>query len=130
MTDQTLERQHDQSSRRKRGLLAVATIVALGAVGYGAWWVLVASRYVDTDNAYVQGNVVQVTPQVAGTVLSIHADDTDRVEAGQPLVTLDPSDANVALEQAEAQLEVGPARTNDTQPLTVQHGRPVRHLVL
>lgn len=104
MTDQTLDRQHDQSSRRKRGLLAVATVVALGAIGYGAWWVLVASRYVDTDNAYVQGNVVQVTPQVAGTVLSIHADDTDRVEAGQPLVTLDPSDANVALEQAEAQL--------------------------
>lgn len=104
MTDQTLDRQHDQSSRRKRGLLAVATVVVLGAIGYGTWWMLVASRYVNTDNAYVQGNLVQVTPQVAGTVLAIHADDTDLVQAGQPLVTLDPSDANVALEQAEAQL--------------------------
>ncbi|MEN9316208.1 MAG: hypothetical protein RIS35_2601 [Pseudomonadota bacterium] len=104
MTDPSLERQHDQSSRRKRGLLAVTAIVVLGAIGYGAWWFLVASRYVNTDNAYVQGNVVQVTPQVAGTVLAIHADDTDLVEAGQALVTLDPADANVALEQAEAQL--------------------------
>ena len=57
-----------------------------------------------TDNAYVQGNVIQITPQVGGTVMAINADDTDFVKAGQPLVQLDPADAQVALDQAEAQL--------------------------
>jgi membrane fusion protein, multidrug efflux system len=48
--------------------------------------------------------VVQVTPQAAGTVVAINADDTDHVKAGQWLVRLDPADAQIALEQAEAQL--------------------------
>ena len=52
----------------------------------------------------MQANVVQVTPQVSGTVVAINADDTDFVKAGQSLVKLDPADAQVALDQAEAQL--------------------------
>jgi membrane fusion protein (multidrug efflux system) len=59
---------------------------------------------IDTDNAYVQGNVIQITPQVGGTVMAIMADDTDFVKAGAPLVQLDPADAKVALDQAEASL--------------------------
>jgi membrane fusion protein, multidrug efflux system len=90
--------------RRKQALLGVAGVVLLGAIAYGAYWALVLNHYESTDNAYVQGNVVQLTPQVAGTVVGIAADDTDFVKAGQPLVKLDPADARVALEQAEAQL--------------------------
>lgn len=90
--------------RRRKAMLAIASVVAVAGVAWGAWEWLVASRYETTDNAYVQGNVIQVTPQVGGTVLSIHADDTDLVRAGQPLVKLDPADARVALEQAEAAL--------------------------
>jgi len=47
---------------------------------------------------------VQITPQISGTVVAIGADDTQFVKAGQPLVRLDPADAHVALDQAEAQL--------------------------
>ena len=47
---------------------------------------------------------MQLTPQVGGTVVAINADDTDFVKAGQLLVKLDPADAQVALDQAEAQL--------------------------
>ena len=89
---------------RKKALAAVAAVVALGAAAWGACYALVLSHYESTDNAYVQGNVVQITPQVGGTVLAINADDTDFVKAGQPLVTLDTADARVALDQAEAQL--------------------------
>jgi len=59
---------------------------------------------VSTDNAYVQGNVIQITPQVGGTVVAINVNDTDKVSAGQLLVRLDPVDSRVALDQAEAQL--------------------------
>lgn len=89
---------------RRKALTAVAAVVVLGGVAWGAWYGLVASHYEHTDNAYVQANVVQITPQVGGTVLSIGADDTDVVKAGQVLVRLDPADADVALDQARAQL--------------------------
>ena len=89
---------------RRKALGAVAAAVALGAIGYGAYWALVLNHFESTDNAYVQGNVVQLTPQVGGTVVAINADDTDHVKAGQLLVKLDPADAQVALDQAEAQL--------------------------
>ncbi len=79
-------------------------MVVLAGLVYGVYYWLVLSHYESTDNAYVQGNVVQLTPQIAGTVTTIYADDTDFVKTGQPLVKLDPADAQVALEQAEAQL--------------------------
>ena len=90
--------------KRKRALSAVAGLVVLGGIAYGAYWALVLNHYESTDNAYVQGNVVQLTPQVSGTVVAIAADDTDHVKVGQTLVKLDPADAQVALDQAEAQL--------------------------
>jgi len=89
---------------RKTALLVITAAVILGAAAYGAYWALVLNHYETTDNAYVQGNVVQITPQVGGTVLAIGADETDYVKAGQPLVKLDPADAEVALDQAQAQL--------------------------
>ncbi len=90
--------------KRKKALTAVAAVVVIGGLGWGAYEYLVASHYENTDNAYVQGNVIQITPQIGGTVMAIMADDTDFVKAGQPLVKLDPADAKVALEQAEANL--------------------------
>ena len=92
------------SPKRKKILLTIASIFLIGGIAYGLYWDLV-SRYIEeTDDAYVQGNVVQITPQVAGTVTKIFADDTDVVKAGQPLISLDTADADVALAQAEAQL--------------------------
>jgi membrane fusion protein (multidrug efflux system) len=90
--------------KRKKALTALAALVVVGGLGWAAYEWLVASHYESTDNAYVQGNVIQITPQVGGTVLAISADDTDYVKAGQPLVQLDPADARVALDQAEAAL--------------------------
>ncbi|MGE5652595.1 efflux RND transporter periplasmic adaptor subunit [Noviherbaspirillum sp. UKPF54] len=90
--------------KRKKILLTIGAVFAAAAVGSGLYWALV-SRYIeDTDNAYVQGNVVQITPQIAATVAKIYADDTSMVKAGQPLVALDTADTDVALAQAEAQL--------------------------
>jgi membrane fusion protein (multidrug efflux system) len=94
---------HDNGKRR--GLLIGVTIVLIILlIAYGIWWFIYARHYEGTDDAYVGGNVVQVTPQVGGTVLAINADDTELVQAGKPLVELDKADARVALDQADAQL--------------------------
>ncbi len=89
---------------RKKALITLVSIVAVVGLGWLAYEWLVASHYESTDNAYVQGNVIQITPQIGGTVMAILADDTDYVKAGQPLIKLDPADASVALEQARAGL--------------------------
>ena len=90
--------------KRKKALIVLASVVVVAGLGWAAYEYLVASHYESTDNAYVQGNVIQITPQIGGTVMAIMADDTDFVKAGQPLVQLDPADAKVALDQAEAAL--------------------------
>ncbi|OVZ64269.1 EmrA/EmrK family multidrug efflux transporter periplasmic adaptor subunit [Pigmentiphaga sp. NML080357] len=92
------------NNSRKKLLLGAAGAFAVIAVAYGAWWALVARHYEHTDDAYVQGNLVQITPQIASTVVAIQADDTDYVKAGDPLVLLDKADAQVALDQAQAAL--------------------------
>jgi membrane fusion protein (multidrug efflux system) len=89
---------------RKKALSAVAGVVAVTALGWGVYEWLVGSHYESTDNAYVQGNMIQITPQIGGTVMAILADDNDFVKAGQPLIKLDPTDAKVALDQARANL--------------------------
>ena len=74
------------NGRRARALALLVGLFLAAGIGYAIYWALVA-RYVEsTDNAYVGGNLVQITPQVSGTVLAIGADDTDYVKAGQMLV--------------------------------------------
>ncbi|WP_439670725.1 Multidrug export protein EmrA [Cupriavidus necator] len=92
------------NGKRKRMLLSLTAAIVVAGIGYGVYWGMYARHFENTDDAYVAGNVVQVTPLVGGTVVSISADDTQLVTAGQPLIQLDRADSQVALEQAEAQL--------------------------
>jgi hypothetical protein len=93
-----------KNGKRKRALLIVAAVVVVALVAWLLWYLLVARWHQDTDDAYVQGNVVSVTAQTAGTVVSIGADDGMKVATGQVLVQLDPNDARVTYEQAVANL--------------------------
>ncbi|GBG13502.1 membrane fusion protein, multidrug efflux system [Novimethylophilus kurashikiensis] len=89
---------------RRRLLTIVGIVVAVVGLAWFAWWYLESRNYESTDNAYVAGNIVQITSQISGTVVAINAEDTDFVPAGKVMVRLDPTDADVALGQAEAQL--------------------------
>jgi membrane fusion protein (multidrug efflux system) len=92
------------SDARRKGLTFIAVAVLLGGAGWGVWHWVAGRHQQNTDNAYVSGNVIQITPQVGGTVVAVMADDTDFVKAGQPLIRLDASDAQLAQSQAESQL--------------------------
>ena len=92
------------NDKRKRALLILLAVVVLAGVGWLAYHFMVGRWHEQTDDAYVQGNVVTVTPQTSGTVIDIHAEDGMRVEAGQTLVSFDGSDAEVAYAQAVANL--------------------------
>src|SRR4051812_25669719 len=100
----TVQQAKDTKKKRRLLLAGVFSIFLLAGAAYGVYWFLHGRWHEATDDAYVGGNLVQITPQVAGTVLAIYADDTDYVKAGQTLVSLDKADAHVMLEQADAQL--------------------------
>ena len=91
-------------SRRTRWLLIVgAAFVVIGGVAT-AYWALYGRFYEDTDDAYVAGDLVNVSSQVSGTVIAIDVDETDYVQVGQEVVRLDDTDARIALQEAEDQL--------------------------
>ena len=93
-----------KNSKRKRALGIVALVVVVGAIAWLAYYFLYARWHQDTDDAYVQGNIVSIVPQTSGTVIGIDADDGMKVEAGQALVHLDANDAQVAYDQSVANL--------------------------
>jgi len=91
-------------AKRRRALLIVALVFILAAAAWVVLWIFVFSTRETTDNAYVGGNQVAISAQVPGTVVAILTDDTQRVEAGQILVKLDNTDADVRLQQASSTL--------------------------
>ncbi len=90
---------------KRRPLLGLLFVLCLlAAAGGGAYYWLIARFFEHTDDAYVSANVIAVTPQVTGTVVAVAVRDTDRVNSGQLLVQLDRADAEIVLQQAEAEL--------------------------
>ena len=92
------------NGKRKRQLTVLTLLILTIAVLLFLYWFLHSRFYEETDDAYVGGNVVQISSQVGGTVTAVKADDTQIVQIGQPLVALDAADAQVAMAQAEAAL--------------------------
>jgi membrane fusion protein, multidrug efflux system len=89
---------------RRRNLKMLAGAVAIGTVGYASYWYWDARYFESTDDCYVNGDVVQITTEIPGTVIQLHADDTQSVARGQTLLELDPADAEVSVGNAEANL--------------------------
>jgi membrane fusion protein (multidrug efflux system) len=92
------------TSKRRRGLMALGGVAILGGLVYGSYWFLSARHYQSTDDAYVDGDLVQITSEVPGTVISLTADDTQGVRRQQILLELDPADAQIAMSNADARL--------------------------
>ncbi|WP_223449327.1 MULTISPECIES: efflux RND transporter periplasmic adaptor subunit [unclassified Pseudomonas] len=103
---QTSGNPQDTSNPRKRKVMLVvlAIVVVLAGVGVWGYHEFYGRWNESTDDAYVNGNVVEITPLVTGTVVSIGADDGDLVHEGQVLVNFDPNDAEVGLQSAQANL--------------------------
>jgi membrane fusion protein, multidrug efflux system len=92
------------SRARRRGLVGLGAAVVLCGLGYAGYWFFDGRYYESTDDAYVNGDVVQVTSEIPGTVVGLNVDDTQPVHEGQRLLELDPADAKIAEANAEADL--------------------------
>ncbi len=97
-----------QSARRnplrRRLLLGLGGAVALVGLIWLIYWLAIGQNHVTTDDAYTDANIAEITPLVSGSVTQVLVAETQSVRAGQPLVTIDDTDFQVALAQARAQL--------------------------
>jgi membrane fusion protein (multidrug efflux system) len=97
---------YDESlhAQRNRRLLIVAIVLMLGAVVYGMYWWTSARFWVQTDNAYVTGNLVPVTAQATGIITQVLFEETQFVNRGDVMIRLDEHEAYAALGQARGRL--------------------------
>jgi membrane fusion protein (multidrug efflux system) len=93
------------AARRGQLFTILGVVVVAAALIYGIYWILIASHHVKTDDAYVQADVAQVTPQVAGAIISDPVSETQPVKKGDVLVVIDPADYRLTLAQAQADLD-------------------------
>jgi membrane fusion protein (multidrug efflux system) len=114
------DRTHDANSPadlgKKRGRTFTIALVALVALAGCIGWFLYASTYESTDDAQVDAHLNPIAARVQGTVTTVYVEDNQLVQAGQPLVDLDPSDSKVALAQAQANYDQAVAQLNAQNP--------------
>lgn len=117
----------NKKGKRKSALLLLTLLFIIIAVAYGIYWFLVLRHIQETDDAYVAGNQVQIMAQVSGSVTKVWADNTDFVQKGDVLVTLDPTDAQQAFEKAQTELASSVRQTRqsmiNSKQLPGQHRR-------
>ncbi len=100
-----------QNSRRRFIIIGLVAIFVVGALLF--WWH--STFYEDTDDASVDGHLVQISARINGHVAKVNVDQNQYVDAGALLVEIDPSDYQTAENQAEANLEAAEANYEATR---------------
>ena len=107
MYDQQTDTQtssNNKSQQRKKGLSIFILLLLLIAIGSAAYWFFFIKDFEETEDAYVSGNQVMVSSQVAGNISKINVDNMDPVQAGDVLLELDDTNAKLSFEQAKSNL--------------------------
>ncbi|HET6974946.1 MAG TPA: biotin/lipoyl-binding protein [Pyrinomonadaceae bacterium] len=103
----------DFSKHRKA--IIVASIILLVGVIVGVRYWLYARSHESTDDAFIDGHIIQVSPKASGYVAKIYVNDNQQVKAGDLIVEIDPRDYEVRLQQARAALNAGLAKQNEAK---------------
>jgi membrane fusion protein, multidrug efflux system len=123
-TTTTVQAPRDESTEvtqppsRRRGIIIVVVVV-LVLVGLGFWWH--STYYEDTDDAQINGHLIQISSRIAGQVIHVDVDENQLVKKGDPIAELDPRDYQVAVENAQAALasaQAAAAAANVNVPIT------------
>ena len=100
----------EQLTKRRLWLTRLGMVLAAGAAIWLLWYLLFGRNHTSTDDAYVNAEVAQVTPLYSAAVTVVHVRDTDVVKPGDVLLELDPTNARIALAQAEADMAAAQRR--------------------
>jgi membrane fusion protein (multidrug efflux system) len=99
---------------RRRAMMVLALLVLVGAVVGGTYWYLTRNQE-STDDAFIDGNFVQIRPQVSGRIVALHITDNQRLQEGDLMIEIDPRDFVAARDQAAAALAVAKAQAENAR---------------
>jgi membrane fusion protein (multidrug efflux system) len=105
-----------KQSEKKSPRLVIAGLAVLLLVGAASAWAIYSRGYESTDDAQADGHLNIVSARISGTAAAVYVADNQLVEAGQPLVDLDPSEQQVVYAQAKAQYDQAVAQLNAQRP--------------
>lgn len=108
------DRKERMMTQRKKWLVRLGLAVLIIGAVCAIWYLLVGRNHVGTDNAYVNAEIAQVTPLISAQAIEVRVTDTQAVKRGDILVRLDPTNARIALAQAEADLAEARRRFRQT----------------
>ena len=100
---------------KRRGVVIIGAVVLLLAVIFGVRYWLYARSHESTDDAFIDGHIIQVSPKVSGYVAKIYVKDNQQVKEGDLIAELDARDYEVRLQQAQAALDAGLAKENEAK---------------
>jgi membrane fusion protein (multidrug efflux system) len=106
----------NDKARKRQIKRAAVVVVALAIVAFVYWWVFMRN-YVNTDDAYARADNAVVSVRIPGNVMKVLVDNDYAVQAGQPLIELDPADYNVAVDRAKAALDADEAELKGAEIL-------------
>ena len=112
--DAAQQTQAKRNGARRTWLIRLAIAIVVVGVLWAAWYLLVGRNHVSTDNAYVNAEMAQVTPLISAQVIDVRVSDTQPVRKGDLLVRLDPTNAEIAVAQAQADLAEARRRFRQT----------------
>src|SRR5205085_8818630 len=100
---------------RRPAFMIVAALILVAALVYGLRYWAYARTHESTDDAFIDGSVVQVSPKVSGYVVKLYVKENQEVKEGDLIAELDARDFEARLEQAKAALAAGEARAREAQ---------------
>src|SRR6202008_5079964 len=95
---------------KRRSVLVAASIILLVGVIFGVRYWAYARSHESTDDAFIDGHIIQVSPKVSGYVLKVYVTDNQNVKAGDLMVEIDSRDLQAKVDQAKAALKAGLAQ--------------------
>jgi membrane fusion protein (multidrug efflux system) len=114
-----------KARKRKPWTLALMLSVPLILLAIGGYLWLASGRYVSTDNAYVQQDMVSVAAEVNGQISEVFVRENQRVRRGQLLFRIDPRPFRIALAQAEAQIAAAEVQVNQLEARSAGTGADI-----
>ena len=100
--------------KRPAILVAGALVLFIGVIIGVRYW-LYARAHESTDDAFIDGHIIQISPKASGYVTKVYVSDNQQVQAGDLIVALDDRDYQARLEQAKAALAAGLAKENEAR---------------
>ncbi len=112
--DQQIQTEKKPLYKRPAVLVVASIVLLIGAIVGVRYW-LYGRSHESTDDAFIDGHIIQISPKASGYVAKVYVTDNQQVKAGDLLVELDARDYQARLEQAKAALDAGLAKQNEAR---------------